>query len=133
MNLGRPSGTPPRRYLSAPPENLGDRYVFTGETNGSELPIHPWNVCMIMVSNYPPERYSQREEDLKATKRRFSVVEMTQKNKMMVEHLRLDLEVPAKVEQDQDEEQQGELQQMDFEEMLEALVVSQLDAEEEEW
>jgi hypothetical protein len=115
-----------------------DRYCFIGETKGSALLIAPGRYFFIITSNYHPDDCISQEQDKLAIRRRFSIIEMTKRNAMMIKHLVLDMTI---LQNDQPEEEQEAEQEREWtlEEVLEAGTTAVPDREEwqredeEEW
>jgi hypothetical protein len=103
----------------------GDRYNFTGEVKNSALCIDPGRFFLIVTSNYHPRSCFTKTEDLEAICRRFSVIEMTKKNKTMIESIRLDqniLSADAEEEEERNGEEEEQRQEITIQEALEALM-----------
>ena len=62
-------------YLVQHIKILADRYPFIGEIKGGAIGISPDDFCLIITSNFKPEEVFTDEEDCKAIKRRFSVID----------------------------------------------------------
>jgi hypothetical protein len=112
----------------------GDRYCFIGETKGSAMLIAPGRFFLIITSNYHPSECITKEQDLGAILRRFSVIEMTRKNAVMIKHLVLDATI-LQTEEDAENEEEEETRTYTLEEVLEAgaTAVPDIEEEEEEW
>lgn len=96
-----------------------DRYVFVGETKGSSMLISPGRWFLIITSNYPPERCFNREEDLEAIRRRFTILEMKRENSVLLKRIRLQEEILEKNEEEVGEEE--DIEPITLQEAAEAL------------
>jgi hypothetical protein len=58
-----------------------DRATFLRKMKCGTVAVEPGRFILMVTSNYPMERCFTREEDLKAMRRRFREIEMTNENK----------------------------------------------------
>ncbi len=64
-----------------------DRYPFRGETKGGMVTIDP-NTPMVITSNYPIDQCF-KPGDIDAIKRRFTMIELTEENKVLINSMSL--------------------------------------------